>query len=164
MHGCFSFCFYLCSCVIFSWTELKFLLEDKFSPVFKHSFFWSEENVIPNNFQHLMVYECWCVLYIFWNSAVFPYILWQMLLSYVLNASGVPWQMLLSYIYCGRCYCHVICGRMVWPQRQMVLPLVKQGGTCYCQLTLLCMADGKPLCFHVAIDIWQMEFPRWQMQ
>ena len=38
-------------------------------------------------------------------------LLLQMLLAYVLKASAVPWQMLLPYIYCGRCYCHVICGR-----------------------------------------------------
>ena len=54
--------------------------------------------------------------------------------------------------------------KMVWTQRQMVLPLVKQHGRCYCQLTLFCVADGKQLCFHVAIDIWQMLLPRWQME
>ena len=53
MDGCFSFCFNSCRWVIFSGTELKFLLEAKLSPVFNHGVFWSEENVIPNTW--------WCI-------------------------------------------------------------------------------------------------------
>ena len=39
-----------------------YLVGNQLSPVIKHGFFWSEENVNLNDFQHLMVYECWCVL------------------------------------------------------------------------------------------------------
>ena len=39
-----------------------FGLGDKLLPVFKHGFLRSEENINLNNFQHMMVYECWCVL------------------------------------------------------------------------------------------------------
>ena len=105
----------------------------------------------------------WCmsvgVSYNFWNCAVFPYILWQMLLSYVLNASGVPWQMLLSYIYCGRCYCHVICGR--WCDHR--------GRWYYLWLSKVAHVIANWLCF-----VWQMVshyvfmlqliFGRWSFQ
>ena len=45
----------------FSKTEI-FLVKDKLSPVLKHGFPRSKENVSLNKFQHLMAYEWWCVL------------------------------------------------------------------------------------------------------
>ena len=51
--------FVVCSFEIISKTELN-LLGDKLSPVIKHGFLRSEENVNLNMFQHLMVYESWC--------------------------------------------------------------------------------------------------------
>ena len=39
----------------------KYYLEgDKLLPVIKDGFLRSEENVHLNDFQNLMVYECWC--------------------------------------------------------------------------------------------------------
>ena len=46
MHGCFSFCFCICNYNNFLMNRTLILLEDKLLPVFKHVFFWSEENVI----------------------------------------------------------------------------------------------------------------------
>ena len=37
-------------------------LKDNLSPVLKHGFLRSEENVNLNKFQHLMVYEYWCAV------------------------------------------------------------------------------------------------------
>ena len=44
MHGCFCFC--ICSYDNFLMNRTLILLEDKLLPVFKHAFYWSEENVI----------------------------------------------------------------------------------------------------------------------
>ena len=46
---------------IISKTEI-FLVGDKLLSVIKHGFPRSEENVNLHDFQHLMVYECLCVL------------------------------------------------------------------------------------------------------
>ena len=39
-----------------------YFIGDKLLSVIKHGFLGSEENVNLNDFQHLIVYEFWCVL------------------------------------------------------------------------------------------------------
>ena len=58
INGCFSFCLVQYS-LKFSQEQNKFWLGDKLLPSFKHGFLRSEENVNLNNFQPLMVYDCW---------------------------------------------------------------------------------------------------------
>ena len=71
-------------------------------PVIKHSFFWSEENVIPNNFPTLDgVSVLVCPVIFLGHCNVFPYIYGRYYC-----------HMFLRHQVClGRCYCHVICGR-----------------------------------------------------
>ena len=69
MHWCFSFCLYTCSYDNFLMNRTLILLEDKLSPVSKHGFFWSEENVILNNFPILddvWVLVCPVILWTLW--------------------------------------------------------------------------------------------------
>ena len=61
VSGCFSFCFIQYSYEIFSRTEQILIRRQAFAS-FKHGLLRSKENVNINDFQHLVVYECWCVL------------------------------------------------------------------------------------------------------
>ena len=48
--------------LLLSQKQKYYLVGDKLLPVIKHGSLRSEENVNLNDFQHVMVYECWHVL------------------------------------------------------------------------------------------------------
>ena len=56
LHECFSFCLFSCKLVDFLKNRTKILIKDKLSPVSKHGFFWSEENVKSSLFSNTR----WC--------------------------------------------------------------------------------------------------------
>ena len=117
MHGCFLFCLFPCSFVDFLKNRTYILIKDKLSPVFKHGFFWSEENVKLNHFptqDGVTVLVCpvivWTlnILLLYFMADVMPYVLWHMTCL-------------------GRCYCQLmadviamLCVGDVITTRQMV--------------------------------------------
>ena len=140
--------------LIFSQKQKYYFLEDK--PVIKYGFLRSEENINLNDFQQLMVYECWCVLYFFMDK-------WCKLTTAM--ADVVP----LCCI--GRCYAmaDVVAILMMW---QMVTHrgrcndlFAEQSGRCYCHCDdMWQMVSHGVACYNLMLIKWQMSLPKWQME
>ena len=112
---------------------------DKLLPVSNMASSRSEENVNLKHFQHILVSQCWWVLW-FYGLMVFCFWLWQMLWPFILaflmflaDVIAICHFVATCVLFVGWCYCHVAsCFFDRWWCCYHQADVVAFVGRCYC--------------------------------